>query len=1316
MTSVMTRPIQTATRNPPHPDAEPDDAWKSGLRKQIEESLLPMVQEAKDVLQRKLGEAPVDQVTRDRLANEHSDTLKNIRRIADDLYRDQIEQERQQLKWAQGGTVERGWSEGLVKQQQAILEQIERDKAQKEPHQSRPVSTTNGTGSYAPSPTRQARQQSQWSVADSPSDKDSDYFTRPHNNRSTLPVSPGRPAEDRVTGRPRGLSGGSIYELQRPNGGDYVRSFVDEPEEIERPDRFPQNRASLRRQNSSTGPKPIPEIWKPSISPEEDAVLSRTSQLARRGSVASIQSGSYRSPSMTHFAERPDTLGRQNSVASPGPNAYRPPSATQTSDREHPPVARKPSNTSISSYSSYRSPSITQTSDRPDSRSLFSDVGPRVERERTGIQAAEEAWHDMTISRERQRPLGNRYRSDSGTRQSGGSGDYANIGSNANIESPISAGPSSSFASQSASTSRPIEIPRGSRPSSLLSTSRPSSSDDRATNEEAQRFQHPSLSLGGWAGPQRGQSVAHHESISRSPASIPEGSATERPYTQQQQWHSRPQISTYELGPPNHVPTIVRQTSNQAAQTSDVSDDSDSEDERREEFDRQTKAMEEEAKRREDEAQRREAEAKRREDEARRKEEEYRRKEEEARKKEEEVRRKEEEARQKEDEARRKEEEARKMADELRKKEAEAKKKDAAFKKKEAQAKKKEEEMRRKEAEAKRKEEEVRLMEAEAMRKREEAEQREEEARRWAEEAEQLERDAMAKEEAARQLEEETRKKEEEIMKREALLKMREEELERREREAQRKEEEKLRMQEEEERKRAEDAAAREAEEKRQRKQRAEEERKQKLAARKQQEEQRVREQEARRLEAEKRQAEVEQRERDLERREAEARRREEEREELAAKRAEEERVRRAEEERLRREREENERARIEEEERLKLAEEERLRLAEEERARLKQEEEAAQQRARRARDEEAAKRKREELAKRAREDATKRTRDEAAKRTEEERVRQQREEAVRRREEERARQEREEELEAIRQVEEMERREAEASERERTQQEEFRRREEEIRRRAHERRSLEEYDFMDPRPPAPKVSASPPASSPWPIPNSRSATGTPSQADRNSGHTGSSWASSSSRPSFNGTPPSTARTSMASTASKPIPTPSRSNAYSNSGTSPMHSMPSEEEWARRQEEQARKQQEAFRREQEQQEMKRQAQMGKILSKDDVLQLFKIHEGQWSSLPTLRELGWNSFPWPVWKRPREPEDLTSTHVGAYVLSQYYPGAENKSSKERIKEHIRRWHPDRFETKYLPKVVPEEREKVKAGAGVVARVLNEMLTRSNDAFA
>jgi hypothetical protein len=99
------------------------------------------------------------------------------------------------------------------------------------------------------------------------------------------------------------------------------------------------------------------------------------------------------------------------------------------------------------------------------------------------------------------------------------------------------------------------------------------------------------------------------------------------------------------------------------------------------------------------------------------------------------------------------------------------------------------------------------------------------------------------------------------------------------------------------------------------------------------------------------------------------------------------------------------------------------------------------------------------------------------------------------------------------------------------------------------------------------------------------------------------------------------------------------------------------------------------------------------------------------SAPKLR---WDTFPWPVFRKPSVPEDLTADAIAAYVLSAAVPTESGKSDKDRIKEQIKRWHPDRFETQLLPKVNEEEREKVKEGAGSVARALNELLTRSNTA--
>ncbi|KAI0367176.1 hypothetical protein BV20DRAFT_950613 [Pilatotrama ljubarskyi] len=115
----------------------------------------------------------------------------------------------------------------------------------------------------------------------------------------------------------------------------------------------------------------------------------------------------------------------------------------------------------------------------------------------------------------------------------------------------------------------------------------------------------------------------------------------------------------------------------------------------------------------------------------------------------------------------------------------------------------------------------------------------------------------------------------------------------------------------------------------------------------------------------------------------------------------------------------------------------------------------------------------------------------------------------------------------------------------------------------------------------------------------------------------------------------------------------------------------------------------------------------KQLTKEQVIKLFEDHELRWATLANLDVLSWQLFPWPMLKQPSDPEQVTYPEVQAYVLSPHHPG--DKSQKDRIKDHLRKWHPDRFETKLLPKVREDEREKVKEGAGAVARHLNKLLS-------
>jgi hypothetical protein len=224
----------------------------------------------------------------------------------------------------------------------------------------------------------------------------------------------------------------------------------------------------------------------------------------------------------------------------------------------------------------------------------------------------------------------------------------------------------------------------------------------------------------------------------------------------------------------------------------------------------------------------------------------------------------------------------------------------------------------------------------------------------------------------------------------------------------------------------------------------------------------------------------------------------------------------------------------------------------------------------------------------------------------------------------------------------------------------------------------------------------------------------------------GAAWTSASSQ--WTSSSSSTRPTSTTSSQGPiPVRTPTMStsagrsstNGAPGSSTSPYQSTSmSPEEWEKRQQDHARRQQEQFRREQERKERERQARTSKTLNEKEIVALFAEHDRQWARLKSLDDLGWDSFPWPMFKKPTEPEELTSVAIGAYVLSPHHPTDKSKAARDRVKDHIKKWHPDRFETKLLRKVREEERERVREGAGLVARNLNEMLTRSNilDAFS
>jgi hypothetical protein len=89
-------------------------------------------------------------------------------------------------------------------------------------------------------------------------------------------------------------------------------------------------------------------------------------------------------------------------------------------------------------------------------------------------------------------------------------------------------------------------------------------------------------------------------------------------------------------------------------------------------------------------------------------------------------------------------------------------------------------------------------------------------------------------------------------------------------------------------------------------------------------------------------------------------------------------------------------------------------------------------------------------------------------------------------------------------------------------------------------------------------------------------------------------------------------------------------------------------------------------------------------------------------------LSFTDIPWPLLHPPRTCDDITTIAIRKFLASDYH--GIDKSHRERIKEALLRWHPDRFGSRILDYVRPEERDKVNQGVDIVVRCLNELLSK------
>ena len=104
----------------PNPDFEPEEEWKISLRQQIEDTLKPEAEKLKRELTEKLKDLSPSEASKAQA--DYDNTMAEIRRTANEQYRQLLARERQERRWAAGERVDERWAEVLMKEQQALLD------------------------------------------------------------------------------------------------------------------------------------------------------------------------------------------------------------------------------------------------------------------------------------------------------------------------------------------------------------------------------------------------------------------------------------------------------------------------------------------------------------------------------------------------------------------------------------------------------------------------------------------------------------------------------------------------------------------------------------------------------------------------------------------------------------------------------------------------------------------------------------------------------------------------------------------------------------------------------------------------------------------------------------------------------------------------------------------------------------------------------------------------------------------------------------------------------------------------------------------
>ncbi|KAA1472678.1 hypothetical protein DENSPDRAFT_196358 [Dentipellis sp. KUC8613] len=103
----------------------------------------------------------------------------------------------------------------------------------------------------------------------------------------------------------------------------------------------------------------------------------------------------------------------------------------------------------------------------------------------------------------------------------------------------------------------------------------------------------------------------------------------------------------------------------------------------------------------------------------------------------------------------------------------------------------------------------------------------------------------------------------------------------------------------------------------------------------------------------------------------------------------------------------------------------------------------------------------------------------------------------------------------------------------------------------------------------------------------------------------------------------------------------------------------------------------------------------------------RMHDSLWAFI-SGSPLKFSMIGWPVTNGAKSLDDLTPSAIRIFVLDSRY--AQGRSDRDRVREAIRTWHPDKFYQRLAGRIADEDVDAIKEGVDTVSKCLNNMLAQ------